>query len=540
VEHDRTFYAFGSRHPVFQPLVTTSPGASLINSGPQRRRLNVVREGTDLHVYSAHSGLWRTMAYPSPPVVTLTHQCAVIESGGTLTAISGYFDDAIPPGIPGATLRGTIGDIVIAQTPGMVWGFSARTNQWVSRPSTGTLTFTANYDNPSVAAIRDAAGIAFFSGITGTFSASIIAPPNSVFLSRFCGAVRNGSTIHIYSPFQGTVTTRTFATTPTFVMTDYLCIVSIPAETVAFSSPLGAYSPPVPGSFAPFASVRVAYLKAIGTGMPVFAYSALTNAWVSMPPGIFPNAVIGGSAVIAYRAGVGYYGFSMHGGPWVLHPDPTPPSAVYVGRGHPIVFQVGPTGLVAFNPLAGAWRGTNVPGLGFASYGVDNESAIGINSGCSVIAFGCFLDHWSQTPALGCMWNVFDSDHLLVKRTPTQVYIYSSFGPLSDDVSYPDLDAFAVRGGRAHLDVSGDPGAVAVLAASLGYAQTPTPFGLLHLDLSSLLFVDQGPIPATRIRPFPFEIPADPAFHGLELHLQGAIVLGASLYLTNPRTITIF
>jgi len=74
------------------------------------------------------------------------------------------------------------------------------------------------------------------------------------------------------------------------------------------------------------------------------------------------------------------------------------------------------------------------------------------------------------------------------------------------------------------LDVAGDPAAPYLLLAS-GALRTPqpTPFGLLHLDLSALRFVRSGTLDATGRASLRADLPPDPALLGATTFWQAAV-----------------
>ena len=78
------------------------------------------------------------------------------------------------------------------------------------------------------------------------------------------------------------------------------------------------------------------------------------------------------------------------------------------------------------------------------------------------------------------------------------------------------------------------------MAVSLARVETPTPFGTLFLDPAGMFILYQAVIPSQKIMHLTMQAPAIAPLTGLQFHLQGAIVGGSGLYLTNAVTITIF
>ncbi|MEM7202575.1 MAG: hypothetical protein AAF628_20070 [Planctomycetota bacterium] len=97
----------------------------------------------------------------------------------------------------------------------------------------------------------------------------------------------------------------------------------------------------------------------------------------------------------------------------------------------------------------------------------------------------------------------------------------------------------APPGGTARVEVLGEPGPAALLAAATS-GRVPTPYGTLLLDPATLLVVTAGTAAAERRFSVPLPIPAEPALAGLTVPLQGvALGIAATLRLTGGADLRI-
>ncbi len=523
------FYGYSPRTGSFQAIYTSPTAYVAPNLTPQTFYSAVV-DGNRLHVFFAFTGQWQSYTFATAPTITTGRFCALVTDGSTTWGISSYFGTLVQAPA-GATPVRADGNMAFASDPNTLFGFSAATNAWQSLAVTGTPSITIGNNQPTVAAIQDAVTISLFSGHRGTFVTLPAASSSTVLLERELALVVDGSTVHAYSGLTGTAAVLQAAASPTVTMQQMFALIDDGTGVTAYSATTGTFAAP---EVLPSAALQTSAQIAVAAiaGVPIAAYSSMRNRWDPVPmiagASSYQNAV---ALVLVDPAG-GVWGWSQRGAGWIHEPS-APIDTVVVGSCPPgtpetIFLRSGNT-LLTFNPRTEAWR--SVTTMQPATLVRAHYQAILAQDGSNAYAFSIWNDRWSVEPlATGYVGGTAQVQAAYV-NDGTWIHAYGGFGQLSLLGEYPDFYRAATSGMPLRQDITGEPGSLVLLAASIGAADINLPFGTLRIDPTAMVQLMLASLPNSGVMSYTFPVPD--VLPGTEWFFQAAIFGPSGLYLTN-------
>lgn len=530
------FYGYSSRTGRFIAQMTFTPGAVVLRRVSPQSWLSLVVDGNFVHVFQAIEGVWTTHAFSQPPVVTLGTKCALVQDGSLLFGVSAFYGNMVPLAIPGGVGLGAFGNCGIAQSPGMVHGFSAYRNTWASHPMTAAPTVSSGHTQAAFALLQEGTNLVFFSGHTGTFTPLPQLQAPAAQLDRAVGVVLDGTTIYGYSGLLGKVDSRVMAAAPIVVKQQWFALLEAGNQVTAFSATTGTFSKSIAATTAEITTkAETALYTPASASTPAYAYSQFLNLWTPAPALAASTAFQTATSVILVEPSGGLHALSARKTTWNYRPTPVI-DEVFVGTNNPKLEQtfLARSGLHiwAFNPRTDKWREvvTAAPATAFSG----NSSALIAMDGVKAYGFSNWSDRWSVEPLAGPPVKYATQVQSAWVDDGASVHVYSAVGQMSTSNDYPEYWRAASLGTRVRVDLAAEPGSIGVLALGLTPAEIPLGVhGTLLIDPALMFLLGMPTLPQVGTFGLRLQVPLDPAFSGLDLFFQSFVVLPTTFYLTN-------
>ena len=501
-----------------------------------------VTHGSTLHTFSAFTGRWSTRQIPAGWFLLLGSRVALLQTPtvGANLAASAFdaFTDSwydIPPqplGVFGFRLAG--GTVVVATTQ-RLFGFSPLRPGWVQQPN--ALPWPFPYIAPTYSESELVGMIGHvFSGISGTFAAPPVLPPNGVFNvtqnvasfsegsnQRFAlgagsntwiplpnGLVVGAGTnvvvaygsgqLHAFSPLTDTVAATPWTQGPISLLHNGVNVVTVYDASTgarpAFSAFTGTWYSPPAGTLPELAwTARNSALYRTTTGL--LAFAAPSGAFVPLT-GANLTRINGYTASDATTLHV----FDAHGARWLSHPRQ---AGTGIGPlfGERTLVATDPNWLLAFSPRGR--RLVSAPPPEVVAEAQANEDVAFVRTASHVLAFSGLSETigWQDAPD-GIYGAGLGATATVQARVPDAHFVLMGFGPpLAAPIPLP-------------------------------------PYGELWLDLASTVILALGSAAGETRAVVPVAIPNVAALRG-STWLQQAMTLspGGAIWLGMPSTLRV-
>lgn len=535
VEDGMRLWGLGTRQGVYRPIDLSAPAPNVL-SAPAPTWLSVVIDGNDVHFFSAFTGTWATASFSSTPFASIDKLTGMASDGIDTYAYSAHFGTIVPLGTAGVTSVRAAGYCGYAESPNEIHCYSATRNTWAHLPATASSIVATPTLRTGTLLIQDPTTYRFWSA----FTTQAVSIPRSgaelINLQDHASVVIDGTQTYAYASATGTVTARTFATSP-FVSTFssyHFVLDDSTGNLAAFSGVTGGYAADLPAASG--ANVLSHPLSAatavqdLGTGDVDF-YSAMTNRWTRAPH------TPGGTISITYAGGVllnpagGMHGFAAMHDSFTTMPSIIPTNTYQFGGNFAAVSGAR---IDVFNPQLPAWR-TQLTSSQPTSL-ILHHAAVMAQAGNDAYFYGTYDDRWTHLAFPNTPFTIGRSDELGFINTGTAVIGLGASGQTTNLAIFPEFWRVLTRGSRTEFHIAGEGGAGAWLILGISPANIPIPsIGTLLIDLATAVILPLAPLPAVGTLPLSFTVPGGPEFQEQMIHAQSLIWSPGSPnpYLTN-------
>ncbi len=506
--------------------ITVSPTAT-IKSGPVSSSwVTIVVDGTQAWGFSGFRGHWvpLTLSAPSPTIVA-NRLLGIIKDGTNLHAFSAHWgtfvttpgDASAAPAVSGEAECGT------AHSPGIFRAFSAQQNTWTTQAIAGITTNVLRSDYALAVAGNTVFG---YSGLSGTLTSwTSTAPIGTITADEGCAAFLDpalGKAV-CYGSGPGIFSGLSVATATLQVDNDYALVVE-PGQVTPYSALTGTYGPALAGTYTISKADEVAFADSAGTD---YAYSALLNQWFAAPivTPVGAPVLVRSSVVIPHTGG--YEALSARYGTWVSQATSTPnqflaPSsgATFCAFDDPAPFNV-----FVFDSRLNRWEPASAPNP--LTVQISRHTCMA-NDGISGFGFGMPTGRFDKVNLHGqpvTSFSTSSSSGYIV--TPTEFHSYSVQGSLSYEGRFPEFTRAINLGNTLRLHQAGPAGSALIMFVGVapGHYFAGPIIGWLDID-PSFLIVSSLPqtIPASGMVQLDFSLPQVPVLVGIQPHVQNAVI----------------
>jgi hypothetical protein len=324
--------------------------------------------------------------------------------------------------------------------------------------------------------------------------------------------------------------------TPTLTMgNDYIIIESVPdSQAVAFSGVLGDFSNVISGTFTFSTDTSVAFAEGSGPGS--YAYSAVHNEWVPVPPEDYTSVDLANTSVILTLDPEGFAAFSARYKDW-FKLMPNGPATLLPLHSKGLMAVVSDAdALHAWDPRVGRWAKIKVPVASMNNIQVKYGTAWA-ESDSTGYAFGLYDGLWDTVTING---NVVASDPgsgVGFIQTDHFLHVYTRSGSMATPTTYPESSRPPFLGGPLEISQVAAEGSLVYLFADFAPGYATTPWGTVFLQNLSIM-QPLGPVPVGGVKHVNMTVPNDPLLIGGSFHLQNVIMPPSEIpYFTNSVSI---
>lgn len=541
-------------HPVTAPIVL-----GVTNS------YCLFQDGNTVYGFSTRSGA--IAALPTSGNITVnigsasSSWTAYVIDGNTVNGWSGFYGEWKPLAIQGGLLGIGIGSHTLSAVDNQAfYGFSAFFGEWVPTPyRPATNVFTSR--NGVLATFTGPNEVRAFSAYRNAWvSDTLFDPAPATYEGNRDGYVllysNGGSDALFFSSLAGVFTHVHEPVGTTLQRGPNVAVIQSPNGVFGYAPSSGAVSPIGPVTGSPVVQVAAGSFGAyalIDDGVFLNAFSGLTGNTTLAPQWQAYIYTLGDTAAFAKGPGGLGYAYSALLDRWVLAPAdvttdirPQFESIVRVtASGHDafsartgtfasssasgvltllsqgaIATVVGTDSLETFDPTLGRWEhldtGSN------PTFGVHRLVGVGRDA-THVHGYSLFTNVWESMPFQGTVTAATANSSIGYVATSSHYYIWTGNGSLSNHSRFPEFSRFCTIGAPFIRLQCGNPGAFVFALFSFTGGETNTPYGMLRVD-SNPIVVPLGLVPANGLLRSSIAIPDDPAFRGLNLHMQDFLI----------------
>lgn len=517
-----TVYGYSTFSGRVEALPTSGSAVVSIGSASSSWTAYVL-DGNDVYAFSAFFGEWKRLALNQPALVGIGSHSVSAFDGNQVHAFSAFFGNwvTLPTQGVGGVQTWRNGVFATFSGPDAVAAFSAYTNTWttIGYPTTG-LQFDAR---DAYASYSRNGGLdrLWFSALRGTFTTSSFPTGASTQFGPCVAVVTTPSgEVHGYAPGTSLVTQIPAVPVPTVAVAggSFGACVVVDDGTVlrGFSGLRGTWSD------APFyvpSTLTVGDTGAFATGGngEGLAYSAIRGDWSVAAPA-FASATVANFECILRTLPGGYQAYSARTGTFA-DLNSTGGTIVMLGQGS-IIGVRDAAGIDVFDPRYGRWVRQNTGAN--PSFGVHRLVGIG-QDGANAYGMSMWSYAWETIPLQGTVTGLTVNSSIGYVATTSHVYVYTATGSLSTFARFPEFSRFHVLGQPLTHNQIGNPGAFCVALLSLTDVEASTPFGVLRVDPTPVMF-SLGFVPADGRLFSPIPTPDVPAMRGLTMYMQDVLL----------------
>lgn len=503
--------------------LTTNGGATVVSGPASSSWVTLVSEGTTAWAFGAFHGQWTTQVLQqAAPTMVANRLLGLLRDGSTVYGVSAHHGTFVPVAADPAATLSLVGEAEVgtANSPGILRAFSAQQNTWGTQVVPGV---TGSLQQNEFAMMWAGNQIWAFSGLSGalvTYTANN--PIAAVTAAEGVAWFADGGNVVCYGAGRGQFAAIA-ANNPAITLDYHFALLVEPNQVTPFSGVLGAFGAPLPGNYFVGTNDEVGYA---GDGTQVFGYSPIRNTWAPAPMQAPLSVTVVRSAVVLGDT-TGYCAMSARTGTWVS--QPTSIWGTYQGPASGATFVAidGNNDIVhVFDARLGRWA----TATGQAPFTIRiSRHTVVVHDGFTAYGFGQPSSEWygetlTTNPS---RFDVASSVGLAIHGT-NQLSVYSVQGPLSYTGRYPEFTQAVNLGNPIRMHQTGTPGSFLffLIAFGSGYLDVrPAVDGVVYLDQASAvsLFWPQ-PIDADGILDMVFVVPNNPAFVGLQLHMQNLVL----------------
>ncbi len=492
--------------------LTTSASATLWNgAGAKNDSIVLLRDGDQLHAFSAFTGAWTARAIASGATGAVQRHVAVVHSGEQLLGMSAFdgawraFD---AQGVNGLSADGTAALAFGAE----LYAFSAHTRAWRSRPAPPGANFVRGDD---WALWTGPAGGLAYSGLVGEFCPIALGGAGVVAQSDLYALLGSGGQLHAYSAVTGDVVHVGPAGAAVEVgagcallhdaaivrgysaLTQQVQALALPAVSLGAGAALGYF---------------------VDAGGHLHAFSALRGTWTDAPASTIGGAPLVTTCALGLQAPGDCFGYSPESGQF------TPLGGAVQGlvgnaSSAPLLAYDG-LELHAFDAAQSRWITTARAGASAPTFRVWRTTAVVVD-GDSAFGVGAQAGRWHRVDLGQHAAAAFANSEVGFLVDGQRLFACGMLAEIAALQQFPAFRRVQPRG--AEVAFSTTPVQDALVIAGVAPPATPAALpglGELHLDLTSATLVALAPAAPSGVAQLRWTPPPTAALAGTTLFAQ--------------------
>jgi hypothetical protein len=521
-------------------ILPVSPSATVVNPPTQRNdSILVVLDGNTVWAFSAFRGQWTSLPLTSGPLQVVTQrQVALVADGSTLYGMSAFTGSWVQAAAVGPVSRlAADGSWGTAEAGSTLYGFSAQRASWSSAPLPGG---AQRLNREDCTVHWNATSAVAYSGLRGTFAATVVAPVTTVQADAVVVAAQTGPQIEFFSAVLGTWTLHTTTSPATVTVRPHLVTVNDGGRIAAFSPFRGnvAMTPFLASVETGNQGVAAAVDQATGA---LWLYSALTGAWTPAPASasaVLPRLIWCGAMLDAPN---GYYAFSGRSGRFVLL-QPGAGAVPHYDSNSSVLAVEDSASLHVFEPRREVWLST-------PKRNPNQPLAVVIWRTTLLAVDGAFAHGYGtqagevETWALPAAPTEFGANsESLRAATGSTLAAFGGTPDVTTLYQYPEFRRVFAAGSDLEIQLHAEPSAPHFLTiGTLGAVPVSLPpYGDLYADPASLTAFGFGVVPADGRATVRLPVPDLPSLRGFEVCFQGMVQPAAgTAYITRLTTVRV-
>lgn len=492
--------------------LVVSPNATLWNGANAKNdSIMLVRDGQELHAFSAFTGTWSTRAIPATASGSVQRHVAVVQSGTQLIGMSAFDGQWHAIDAPSVTSLNTDGTAGFAIGPN-VYAFSAHTRSWSQHPALGNATFARGDD---WGLWHDASGGFAYSGLTGSFTAFSLGGAYVAASSDLYALLDDGTSLHAWSAV--TADFVPLGPSPSAIDAGLGAALLHDANSVRGYSALRQQVQALPTSGgASAAGASVAHV--VDSAGQLFAFSAVTGTWHAAPASTVGRTPLTTTTTVAIDSPNDCFAFAANTGQFVplghavLGLSGNPSSAPLLAHDAASLF--------AFDSDQARWISTARTGTSPPTFRIWRTTAL-VMDGDSAHGVGAQAGMWHRFDLGTQSASPFANSEVAYLVGAQRLLACAMLPEIVSLQQFPHFRRVQPRG--AEVVFSTTPVRDALVIAGFAPRGTPTTLpgiGELHLDLASAVLVApdvSGPSGVGRIA---WSLPPSPALAGSTMFAQ--------------------
>lgn len=520
-----TIYGFSTLSGKVAALPTSGSATVNIGSASSSWTAYVV-DGNTVYGWSAFFGEWKPLTIQGtlqgPGIGSHSLSCA---DNQNVYAFSAFYGDwvATPNRGIASLLTWRNGCVATFAAPDEVRAFSVYRNAWVTNTtfaSPSTAIFSGNRDGYAMLSNNSDSDVLWFSALGGVFTETHEPAGTTLRLSPNCAVIESPNGLLGYAASSGAlVSLPPTQPAPTITMAagsfGAYAIVDDGVFSYAFSGLTGNVTP-MP-FWVPY-TYTLGDTAAFATGPAGlgFAYSALRDRWVQAPSDLTTDVRPQFENIIRVTTS-GFEGFSARTCTFASLTASGTTAMLTQGA---ITGVVGTDSIDVYDPVYSRWEHLDTGSS--PTFGVHRLVGVGRDA-THVHGYSLFTNTWESRPFQGTVTAAVANSSIGYVATTSHYYIWTGNGSLSNYSRFPEFSRFCTIGAPfVHLQC-GNPGAFVFGLFSFTGAENNTPFGMLRVDPNPIV-LSLGQVPADGVLRTALQIPNDPGFRGLDLHMQDLVL----------------
>ncbi|MCC7065594.1 MAG: hypothetical protein IT456_22505 [Planctomycetes bacterium] len=511
-----------SSHTGTVSTITTSGSPAIVSGSASSSWVTLVAEGTQAWAFGAFHGQWETVTLSQPnPLLLANRLTGLVQDGNTVYGVSAHHGTFVPVAADASALLSVLGEgeVGTANSPDILRGFSAQQNTWAVQSVPGS---TGAYQQNEYAMMWAGNQIWAYSGLTGTMASYTANQPISgVTGAEGVAAFLDGTDTVLYGSGRGQFVARQVSG-PGIVFDYHLALLDEGTQVTPFSGITGAFGATLPGNFLFSTSDEIAYAT---DGANSYAYSPILNTWTPAPITL-PNSVSLVRSSVVLGDASGYWALSARRGQWVFQASGLPGQfqAPTSGATFAAVDGVGET-LHVFDSRLSRWA--TVTGQAPLTVRISRHTIMA-HDGSTAFGFGQPTSEWFAQPLTTAPSSFDTASSIGTVRHGNELSVYCVQGSFSYTGRYPEFTQAVNLGNTMRMHQVAPPNSFLLFLVAFGggYLDVrPTVDGIVFVDPASTttLFWPQA-VDGDGILDMVFPIPNNPAFAGLQLHMQNLVL----------------
>lgn len=499
-----------------------SAAATVVSGSASSSWVTLVADGNQAHAFGAFHGQWQTLALSQPnPSMVASRLMGLLLDGTTAYGVSAHHGTFVPVAADAAATLSVVGEAEVgtANSPDVLRAFSAQQNTWGVQNVPGA---TGSYQRNEFAMMWAGNQIWAYSGLSGTLTSyTTAAPITQVDGAEGVAAFVDGGNVVCYGPGRGTFAAMP-ATNPTITFDYHLALIDEGTRLTPYSAVRSAFGPSLNGGYGSASNDDIAYAS---NGVQLFGYSPILNTWALAPISPLTTSLLRSAVVIGDATG--YYGMSARTGTWVFQATTQIGNFMAPANSASFVARDGNNGEIVhvYDARLGRWASKSGPNPWNVRI---SRHTVVVEDGQTAAGFGQPTSEWYDLPLTGALGSVDVASSIATVQHGGMISVYCVQGSFSYTGRYPEFTQAINLGNQLRMHQVGAPGSIVFFLIGLAPAYLdlrPSVDGIAQVDpTTAVAMLWPAAIDADGILQMDFAIPNNPAFSGLQLHMQNLVI----------------